>query len=84
MERQRGTRGDAQHSAIFIYISAVQRVQQDYPLRPVWRTADEALREMSRRFAGMHAKTGRPSVALEKLLRALLLQALYSVWSERC
>ena len=44
---------------------------------------DEALRELQPRFRKLYAKTGRPSIAPEKLLRALLLQALYSVRSER-
>src|SRR5262249_51508531 len=44
---------------------------------------DEVLRQLSRRFAGLYPKTGRPSIAPEKLLRALLLQVLYSVRSER-
>jgi Transposase domain (DUF772) len=44
---------------------------------------DEALRELQPRFHKLYAKTGRPSIAPEKLLRALLLQALYSVRSER-
>jgi transposase len=45
--------------------------------------ADEALRELQSRFSRLYAKTGRPSIAPEKLLRALLLQLLYSVRSER-
>jgi transposase len=45
--------------------------------------ADEALRELRPRFSRLYAKTGRPSIAPEKLLRALLLQVLYSVRSER-
>src|SRR5213078_1657605 len=50
---------------------------------PIREMTDEVLRHLSRRFAGLYAKTGRPSIAPEKLLRALLLQVLYSVRSER-
>jgi Transposase domain (DUF772) len=54
-----------------------------HPLRPLRVMTDEALRDMQPRFNKLYAKTGRPSIAPEKLLRALLLQALYSVRSER-
>ena len=63
--------------------SPEQRVPQDHPLRPLRVMTDEALRELQPRFHKLYAKTGRPSIAPEKLLRALLLQALYSVRSER-
>ena len=52
-------------------------------MRPLRVMTDEALRELQPRFNKLYAKTGRPSIAPEKLLRALLLQALYSVRSER-
>ena len=68
---------------VFSYISPEQRVPQDHPLRALRNMTDEALRELQPRFRGLYAKTGRPSIAPEKLLRALLLQALYSVRSER-
>ena len=55
----------------------------DHPLRPIREMTDEVLRQLSRRFARLYAKTGRPSITPEKLLRALLLQVLYSVRSER-
>src|ERR1035437_7398017 len=60
-----------------------QRVPHDHPLRPLRVMTDEALRELQPRFNKLYAKTGRPSIAPEKLLRGLLLQALYSVRSER-
>lgn len=74
---------DQQQTAMFSYISPEQRVPEDHPLRAIRRMADEALRGMSRRFEGMYAPVGRPSIPPEKLLRALLLQCLYSVRSER-
>jgi transposase len=74
---------DDQQLDVFSYISPEQRVPQDHPLRPLRVMTDEALRELQPRFHKLYAKTGRPSIAPEKLLRALLLQALYSVRSER-
>jgi transposase len=74
---------DEQQLDVFSYISQEQRVPQDHPLRTLRRMTDEALRELQPRFRRLYAKTGRPSIAPEKLLRALLLQALYSVRSER-
>lgn len=68
---------------MFSYISAEQRVPQDHPLRPLRKMLDEALAELSPRFTRMYAKRGRPSIAPEKLLRALLLQILYTIRSER-
>jgi transposase len=58
-------------------------VPQDHPLHLVRAMTDEALRNLQPRFKKLYAKTGRPSIAAEKLLRALLLQALYSVRCER-
>src|SRR3981189_3950566 len=74
---------DKQQLDVFSYVSPEQRVPQDHPLRPLRVMTDEALRELQPRFNKLYAKTGRPSIAPEKLLRALLLQALYSVRSER-
>lgn len=74
---------DEQQLDVFSYVSPEQRVPQDHPLRAIRAMADEALREMKPRFHKLYAKTGRPSIAPEKLLRALLLQVLYSVRSER-
>lgn len=74
---------DRQQSGMFSYVSAEERVPQNHPLRPLRKMVDEALAEMSPRFTRMYAKRGRPSIAPEKLLRALLLQALYTIRSER-
>jgi transposase len=64
-------------------LSPEVRVRKDHPLRAVRAMTDEVLREMSVVFDGMYAKCGRPSIPPEKLLRAQLLQMLYSVRSER-
>jgi len=74
---------DHQQSDIFSYLSPEQRVQQDHPLRAIRAMADLALESMSKRFDSMYAKTGRPSIPPEKLMRAQLIQMLYSVRSER-
>ena len=69
--------------AMFSYISAEKRVPKEHPLRPLRTMVDDVLRSMSREFEQMYSKTGRPSIPPEQLLRALLIQALYSVRSER-
>ena len=74
---------DSEQSSMFSYISAERRVPKDHPLRAIRAMADAALRELDKRFAGMYAAMGRPSIAPERLLRALLLQVLYTVRSER-
>jgi hypothetical protein len=65
------------------YLSPEQRVRKDHPLRAVRAMTDEILERMSPLFDAMYAEGGRPSIAPEKLLRAHLLQMLYSVRSER-
>ncbi len=74
---------DDQTSHMFSYVSPEQRVPADHPLRAIRALTDDALRSLSRRFARLYAKTGRPSIPPEQLLRALLLQVLYTVRSER-
>jgi transposase len=74
---------DSQQGAVFSYISAEQRVPHDHPLRSIRSMIDEALVGLSAHFDTLYARGGRPSIAPEKLVRALLLQALYSVRSER-
>ena len=77
-------RGDDRHpDAMFSYVAPEQRVPADHPLRAIRAMVDTALRELSPEFARLYPKTGRPSIPPEKLLRALLLQMLYSVRSER-
>jgi transposase len=77
----RGT--DPKQDAMFSYVSPEQRVPAEHPLRPLRLMMDDILREMSPRFAKLYADTGRPSIPPERLLRALLLQILYTVRSER-
>ena len=74
---------DSHQEGLFSYLSPEQRVPKDHPLRPIREMADRALRELSPRFSEIYSPVGRPSIAPEKLLRALLLQILYSVRSER-
>lgn len=74
---------DRQQSSMFSYLSPEQRVRKDHPLRAIRTMADQALANMSERFDAMYATTGRPSIPPEKLLRAQLIQMLYSVRSER-
>lgn len=74
---------DRQQAAMFSYLSPEGRVPQDHPLRPIRQMVDQVLAELSPQFERLYARTGRPSIAPEKLLRALLLQVLYTVRSER-
>ncbi len=74
---------DHQQSGMFSYISAERRVPKDHPLRAIRVMVDAALKESSWRFDAVYTNSGRPSIAPEKLLRALLLQVLYTVRSER-
>src|SRR6202162_2663816 len=74
---------DRQQADMFSYLSPEARVRKDHPLRVIRTMADQALENMSRRFDRMYAKTGRPSIPPEKLLRAQLIQMLYSVRGER-
>jgi transposase len=75
--------GDVRTDGLFSYVSCEARVPQDHPLRPIRAIVDEALEVLSAAFAQLYAPIGRPSIPPEKLLRALLLQAFYSVRSER-
>jgi len=74
---------DQQQSGMFSYVSLEERVPQDHPLRAIRGSVDEILRAMAKDFDGLYAKTGRPSVPPERLLRAVLLQIFYTVRSER-
>jgi transposase len=74
---------DTQQSAMFSYLSPEERVPADHPLRPIRTMVDVVLRALSPSFSRMYIAFGRPSIAPEKLLRALLLQVLYSIRSER-
>ena len=74
---------DRQQATMFSYLSPERRVPADHPLRILRPMVDEALGGLSGLFDAMYATDGRPSIPPEKLLRALILQLLYSVRSER-
>jgi len=68
---------------MFSYITLERRIPVDHPLRGIRGMTDRALKRMSGELGRLYAATGRPSIAPERLLRALLLMILYSVRSER-
>jgi transposase len=74
---------DDQTSGMFRYVSPEQRVRQDHPLRAIRRLTDAVFASLSPRFTKMYSDIGRPSIPPEQLLRALLIQSLYTVRSER-
>jgi transposase len=74
---------DAQTGALFSYLSPDALVPRDHPLRAIQQLVSAALEKLSPRFSKLYATGGRASIAPEKLLRALLLQAFYGVRSER-
>jgi len=74
---------DRQQQAMFSYLSPEQRVPQEHPLRTIRALVDDVLRDLSPTFDAIYARVGRPSIPPEQLLRALLLQVLYTVRSER-
>jgi len=77
-------RGDEDGQAdVFSYVSPEDRIPADHPLRPMRQLVNEALKGMGELFDRMYARGGRPSIPPEQLLRALVLQVLYSVRSER-
>ena len=77
-------RGDERlQDGMFSYVTLEQRVPQDHPLRVIRRLTDVVLTSLNAAFDEMYSASGRPSIAPEYVLRALLLQAFYSVRSER-
>src|SRR6201982_1080703 len=77
-------RGEDQRSeGIFSYVRLEQRIPADHPLRAIRDLVDASLRELSRDFGKLYAREGRPGIPPERLLRALLLQAFFTVRSER-
>ena len=77
-------RGDDQiYGSLFSYIDLEERVETEHPLRPIREIVNTALAALSREFEALYSGLGRPSIPPEKLLRAMLLQAFYSVRSER-
>ncbi len=75
--------GDSQQATVFSYVPMEKRIPRDHPLRPVREMVDAVLKRLSGRFRVLYSHTGRPSVPPERLLRALLLQILYTIRSER-
>src|SRR5262249_17901285 len=75
--------GDEQTGELFSYVNLEKRVRSDHPLRAIRGLVNEALVALEQEFAALYAPIGRPSIAPEKLLRAMLLQAFYSIRSER-
>src|SRR5476651_1568132 len=74
---------DRRSGELFSYIDLEQRVRPDHPLRAIRSLTEAALASLSSDFAGLYSGMGRPSIAPEMLLRAMLLQAFYSIRSER-
>src|SRR3981189_1948919 len=74
---------DIRTGELFSYVDLEERVPKNHPLRLIRRIVNEVLADLDREFAELYAAEGRPSVAPERLLRALLLQAFYSIRSER-
>src|SRR5207248_9514626 len=77
-------RGDDNRTGkLFSYVDLEARVRRDHPLRAIRTIVNEALEALEREFAELYSPIGRPSIPPEKLLRAMLLQAFYSIRSER-
>src|SRR3954468_5276119 len=74
---------DDRSEGLFTYVRLEERIPADHPLRPIRLLTDEVLGALSKRFEGLYSSMGRPSIAPEMLLRATLLQAFFSVRSER-
>ena len=75
--------GDDRSGDLFSYVDLEKRVRADHPLRSIRSIVNEALSALEREFAALYSPIGRPSIPPEKLLRAMLLQAFYSIRSER-
>jgi len=74
---------DERSGALFSYVDLERRVPEGHPLRRIREIANAALSDLGGEFAALYTPLGRPSIAPEKLLRALLLQAFYTIRSER-
>ena len=74
---------DEKPTQLFSYVDLERRIPLDHPLRLIRALADKVLAGQSRTFTKLYARDGRPGIPPERLLRALLLQAFYSVRSER-
>ncbi len=74
---------DDRTGSLFSYVDLERRIRSDHPLRTIRRLVDDALSSMDSTFSDLYSAFGRPSIAPERLLRAMLLQAFYSIRSER-
>jgi transposase len=74
---------DKRSGSLFSYVDLEARVRRDHPLRVIRQFADAALEALTVAFAELYSSTGRPSIPPEMLLRAMLLQAFYTIRSER-
>src|SRR5215471_6879834 len=74
---------DRRSGELFSYVDLERRIRTDHPLRTIRLVADAALQSLSIEFGSLYSDLGRPSIAPEMLLRAMLLQTFYSVRSER-
>jgi len=74
---------DSRSGSLFSYVDLEERVRSDHPLRTIRTLVNEALASLDGRFGEIYSEIGRPSIPPEQLLRAMLLQAFYSVRSER-
>jgi transposase len=74
---------DEQSGSLFSYVDFEARIDQNHPLRMIRMIVNEALAALAGDFSALYSRMGRPSIAPEKLLRATLLQAFYSIRSER-
>ena len=75
--------GDERSGSLFSYVDLEARVGKDHPLRTIRCIVNEALAALSGEFSALYSRSGRPSIPPEKLLRAMLVQAFYSIRSER-
>ena len=74
---------DRKSGSLFSYVDLDERVPGDHPLRLIRGIVNDVLEGLSADFEAVYSHTGRPGIAPEKLLRALLLQAFYTIRSER-
>src|ERR1700684_1093361 len=80
-DKMRGS--DERSGSLFSYVDLEARVRGDHPLRTIRESASARLSDLSDEFTALYTNFGRPSIAPEKLLRAMLVQAFYGVRSER-
>lgn len=75
---------DSKQEGMFSYVSPESRIPTNHPLRPIRAVVAEALTQMDRKLESLHSQNGRPSIAPERLIRALLLQVLYTSAASGC